>query len=155
MDCHPFIADGSLFELCGIHKKMIAWCTSTFCHGFCTLRWAIFHHIWGPIVLVRKAILTKWMILNIQKLWQVLQSFLDFDCHKAGFVSWVIPQKLIEPNMSDKWMNWNHKNRVLCCKYTSSYANNLIQECYCSLFSEGKNAGSQFNELLLWGWSSC
>ena len=33
MNCHPFIADGSLFELCGIHKKMIAWCRSSSGHG--------------------------------------------------------------------------------------------------------------------------
>ena len=33
MDWHPFIADGCLFELCGIHKKMIAWCRSSSGHG--------------------------------------------------------------------------------------------------------------------------
>ena len=32
MECHPSIADGSLFELYGIHKKMFAWCRSSLHH---------------------------------------------------------------------------------------------------------------------------
>src|SRR6056300_598479 len=46
--CHPSIPDGALFELCGIHKKMIALCNSTFCHGLAHHR-AISYHILGPI----------------------------------------------------------------------------------------------------------